>query len=350
MSKNKMKQLSAEELYAFSDEMEMMISSGVSSIQGITLMMDESAGGEEKALLVAMEEMVAATGSLARAVEDAGVFPPYFVDMVRMGEQTGNLDSVLKSLSKHYAREIAISSAIKSAVGYPLLMVGMMLVIIIVLITEIMPIFERVFLQLGSTMDGISGGLLAVGTFLNKYGFVFLGLLILIVIYCIYIAKNKKARAKLIASLYKRRTFRNIYDKIATSRFASAMAMTLASGMDIMQAIDMSGKIVDAPGFEEKLEACKDAFAMNMDIGKAFSESGIFSGLYGRMAILGAKTGNMESVLEKVANTYQEEADNEINELIAIVEPTLIIVLSIIVGLILLSVILPLLNIMSGMI
>ena len=89
---------------------------------------------------------------------------------------------------------------------------------------------------------------------------------------------------------------------------------------------------------------------MNMDIGKAFSESGIFSGLYGRMAILGAKTGNMESVLEKVANTYQEEADNEINELIAIVEPTLIIVLSIIVGLILLSVMLPLLNIMSGMI
>ena len=82
----------------------------------------------------------------------------------------------------------------------------------------------------------------------------------------------------------------------------------------------------------------------------SFSMSGIFGGLYGRMAILGAKTGNMENVLEKVATTYQEEADEEINDLIAVVEPTLVIVLSVIVGIILLSVMLPLLNIMSGMI
>ena len=128
------------------------------------------------------------------------------------------------------------------------------------------------------------------------------------------------------------------------------MSMTLSSGMDVMQALDVSGRIVDAPDFEAKVEKCKDSFAESMDIGKAFSLSGIFGGLYGKMAILGAKTGNMETVLEKVASTYQEEADEEINDLIAVVEPTLVIILSIIVGIILLSVMLPLLNIMSGMI
>ncbi|MCF0130979.1 MAG: type II secretion system F family protein [Pseudobutyrivibrio sp.] len=350
MSENTNKKLSAEELYAFSDEMGMMISSGVSVIQGITLMLDESEGGEEKELLQQMENEIAMTGSLANAVEKADVFPVYFVDMIKMGEQTGNLDSVLTSLASHYSREMAISAAIKSAIGYPLLMVAMMLVIIVVMVTEIMPIFERVFIQLGSKMDGVSGGLLAVGSFLHNNGLILVVILAIIVIGIVVIARNKAARDKVISFLYKRKSFKSIYDKIATSRFASAMAMTLSSGMDVMQAIDVSGRIVDAPGFDEKLEKCKDSFAMNMDIGRAFSESGIFGGLYGRMAVLGAKTGNMESVLEKVANTYQEEADNEINDIIAVVEPTLIIILSIIVGLILLSVMLPLLNIMSGMI
>ena len=350
MSDKKIKMLSAEELYAFSDEMGMMISSGVSSIHGITMMLDESSGGEEKELLEQMEQIINETGSLSKAIEKVEVFPPYFVDMCKMGEQTGKMDSVLKNLASHYQREMAISAAIRSAVTYPLMMVAMMLIIIIVLVTEIMPIFERVFNQLGGTMDGISRGFLTVGSFINAHGIVFLIILLAIVVYGIYLAKSKNGRKKLISFGMKLKRFKSIYGKIATSRFASAMAMTLSSGMDVMQALDVSSTIVDAPGFTEKVEKCKDAFADTMDVGKAFSISGIFGGLYGRMAILGAKTGNMENVLEKVATTYQEEADDEINDLIAVVEPTLVIVLSVIVGLILLSVMLPLLNIMSGMI
>ena len=350
MSENIKKRLTSEELYAFSDEMGMMISSGISSIQAITMMLDESEGGEEKELLSDMEKVVGETGSLSRAIEESEVFPDYFVEMAKMGETTGKMDSVLNNLAAHYSREMAISSAIRSAVTYPLMMVAMMLVIIIVLVTEIMPVFDRVFKQLGGTMDGLSAGFLAVGTFMKAHGVILLLILLAIVIYLIILNKSNWGRARRNNLLYKSRRFKSIHSKIATSRFASAMAMTLSSGMDVMQALDVSGRIVDAPDFEEKVEKCKDSFAQSMDIGKAFSLSGIFGGLYGKMAILGAKTGNMENVLEKVATTYQEEADEEINDLIAVVEPTLVIILSVIVGIILLSVMLPLLNIMSGMI
>lgn len=350
MSIKNRKKLTAEELYAFSDEMGMMINSGVSSIQGITMMLDESQGGEEKELLTEMEQVVTETGSLAKAIESSGVFPDYFVEMTRMGEQTGKMDSVLTNLAAHYAREMAISNAIRSAVTYPLMMVAMMLIIIIVLVTEIMPVFDRVFRQLGGTMDGLSGGFLAVGSFIKANGAIFLVILLAIVVYLIVLNKSRWGKNHRNNLLYKNRHFRSIHSKIATSRFASAMAMTLSSGMDVMQSLEVSGRIVDAPEFEQKVEKCKDSFAETMDVGKAFSLSGIFGGLYGRMAILGAKTGNMENVLEKVATTYQEEADDEINDLIAVVEPTLVIILSVIVGIILLSVMLPLLNIMSGMI
>lgn len=344
------KKLTSEELYAFSDEMGMMISSGVSSIQAITMMLDESEGGEEKELLTEMEQVVAESGSLSKAIDQSGVFPDYFVEMAKMGETTGKMDTVLKNLAAHYSREMAISSAIRSAVTYPLMMVAMMLVIIIVLVTEIMPVFNRVFKQLGGTMDGLSAGFLSVGTFMKSNWVILLIILLALVAYMIVANKTNWGKSRRLNMLYKSRRFKSIHSKIATSRFASAMAMTLSSGMDVMQALDVSGRIVDAPDFEAKVEKCKDSFAESMDIGKAFSLSGIFGGLYGKMAILGAKTGNMETVLEKVASTYQEEADEEINDLIAVVEPTLVIILSIIVGIILLSVMLPLLNIMSGMI
>ena len=350
MSDKSRKKLTAEELYAFSDEMGMMISSGVSAIQGLTMMIDESHGGEEKELLQEMEQVVGETGSLSKAIDDAGIFPDYFVEMTKMGEATGKMDSVLINLAAHYSREMAISNAIRSAVTYPLMMVAMMFVIIIVLVTEIMPVFDRVFKQLGGTMDGLSGGFLAVGTFMKDHGIILLLILLALVMYVIVLNKTSWGKNHRNGILYKSRRFKSIHSKIATSRFASAMAMTLSSGMDVMQALEVSGHIVDAPEFETKVEKCKDSFAETMDIGKAFSLSGIFGGLYGRMAILGAKTGNMENVLEKVASTYQEEADEEINDLIAVVEPTLVIVLSVIVGIILLSVMLPLLNIMSGMI
>lgn len=344
------KKLTSEELYAFSDEMGMMISSGVSSIQAITMMLDESEGGGEKELLTEMEQVVAESGSLSKAIDQSGVFPDYFVEMAKMGETTGKMDTVLKNLAAHYSREMAISSAIRSAVTYPLMMVAMMLVIIIVLVTEIMPVFNRVFKQLGGTMDGLSAGFLSVGTFMKSNWVILLIILLALVIYMIVVNKTSWGKSRRLNMLYRSRRFKSIHSKIATSRFASAMAMTLSSGMDVMQALDVSGRIVDAPDFEAKVEKCKDSFAESMDIGKAFSLSGIFGGLYGKMAILGAKTGNMETVLEKVASTYQEEADEEINDLIAVVEPTLVIILSIIVGIILLSVMLPLLNIMSGMI
>ena len=350
MSDKSKKKLTSEELYAFSDEMGMMISSGVSAIQGVTMMLDESEGGDEKELLTQMEKTVSETGSLSRAIEETEVFPDYFVEMAKMGEATGKMDSVLNNLAAHYSREMAISNAIRSAVTYPLMMVAMMLIIIVVLVTEIMPVFNRVFKQLGGTMDGLSAGFLAVGTFMKSHGLILLIILFALVIYVIALNKTSWGKNHRNLILYKSRRFKSIHSKIATSRFASAMAMTLSSGMDVMQALDVSGNIVEAPDFETKVEKCKDSFAETMDIGKAFSLSGIFGGLYGRMAILGAKTGNMETVLEKVATTYQEEADEEINDLIAVVEPTLVIVLSVIVGIILLSVMLPLLNIMSGMI
>lgn len=342
------KKLSAEELFAFSDEMYMMIASGVSSLEAITLMMEETDDPVEKELLGKMQDTMYAGGSFAMAVRDAEVFPEYYTYMVEIGEQTGKTDEVLRSLANHYERENAIYSAIRSAVSYPLLMVTMMLIIIIVLVTKIMPIFERVFIQLGSSMEGFSGGLLRAGSFLTQYSALFVGLLLVLIAFAITMIRTPNGRKRLTAFVCKMKSFRSIYDKIMISRFASGMAMTISSGMDMSRCLEVAGGLVTSDWMKQKINDCAQKYENDNDIASAFSLSGIFTGLYGKMVILAAKTGNLEQVMEKVADTYQDEADDEIHSLIAVVEPTLVIVLSIVVGLILLSVMLPLLNIMTG--
>lgn len=348
VNKGYFKKMSAEEIFAFSDEMHMMIAGGISALEALTLMLEESNDAGEKALLGNMQDTMYTTGSFAMAVKEAGVFPEYYVYMVEIGEQTGKTDEVLHALANHYEREIAIYSAIRSAVSYPLLMVMMMLIIIVVLVTQIMPIFERVFIQLGSSMEGFSGGLLRAGDFLTRYSAVFVVLLIAVIGAVFISLRTIKGRKRLITFICHIKTFRSIYDKVMISRFASGMAMTISSGMDMGRALEVSGGLVTSEKMQQKIKKCAENYANDSDMAAAFSTSGIFTGLYGKMVILAAKTGNLEQVMEKVADTYQNEADEEIHGLIAIVEPTLVIVLSIIVGLILLSVMLPLLNIMTG--
>lgn len=347
--KKENKKLSSEELFAFSDEMHMMIQSGISAVEAIALMLEESQTVYEKDLLKQMQDTLYDKGSFAAAVREAKVFPDYYTYMIEIGEQTGNTDEVLRTLAAHYEREIAIHRAIKSAISYPLLMVSMMLVIIVVLVAYIMPIFERVFRQLGSDMDGVSGGLLQVGQVIVEYRFIFLALLVILVAAGLWLFKSTSGKKILLSLVSKIGVFNRIYEKIMVSRFCSGMAMTISSGMSLPQALEIAENLVTNAKIQSKIQICKDKFAESTDIGNAFAQSGLFTGLYGRMVVLAAKTGNMEQVMDKVADTYQDEADEEIHSLIAFVEPTLVIILSVIVGLILMSVMLPLLNIMAGM-
>ena len=115
----------------------------------------------------------------------SGVFPDYLIHMVTIGEESGTLDTVMESLAEYYEREEAIQSSIKSAVSYPLIMVFMMLVVVLVLITKVLPIFEQVFAQLGTNMSGFSQSLLNMGNALNKYSFVMIILIAIIV--CLFV-------------------------------------------------------------------------------------------------------------------------------------------------------------------
>lgn len=152
--------LTARELSSFCGQMGMLLHSGISTTEGLHILCDESKTDTDREILTPLIRSVEENGSLSQALEEVGCFPASMTAYVKTGEETGCLDEIMNSLSEHYKQEQEISQQIRSAVTYPLIMLGMMAVVILVLLVKVLPVFQQVFQQMGLEMNGVSRGLL----------------------------------------------------------------------------------------------------------------------------------------------------------------------------------------------
>lgn len=344
-----MKPFSNIELSSFCGQTALILKSGISVTEGLTIMLEDAASPDEKEVLEGLLEGVQETGQLYQAMEKLEIYPSYMLHMVQIGEETGTLDEVMEALQNHYEREESIGRSIRNSVTYPLIMTGMMAVVIVVLLVKVMPIFNQVFIQLGTEMTGFSRVLMDMGTIINRYAIVFIAILVIIAGLAVYCTRTASGRSLLQKLGYKLRFTRVIYEELAACRFASGMALTLSSGLNPERSMELVHSLNDDTLFQKKLDLCQNEINDGKDLSQALFTSGMFTGIYARMASIGSKTGAMDQVMEQIAELYQDDIDTRMNNILAILEPTLVILLSLIVGVILLSVMLPLMGIMSSL-
>lgn len=345
---NRKDALTHNEISAFCTQIAMVMKAGIPISEGVAIMLEDIKNPAGKEILERIHKQVELGSPLFTALEETDRFPKYVVDMCQIGEATGRLDDVMESLSAYYEREEAIAKNIKNAVTYPLIMIGMMVFVIAVLIVKVMPIFNEVFIQLGSEMTGFSRSVLNLGTSLGAYAFVFVGLIAVCAVAYFFLRSTESGRRTLqrwSASFF---ATKKLNAKIASGRFAAAMALMMASGMDTDQSLDMVFRLVDNEYVRNKITACKKFISEGFTFADALVRATIFSGVYARMVTVGFKTGSVDLVMRKLAERYEEEIDTQVGNIISILEPTLVAILSIIVGMILLSVMLPLMGIMSS--
>lgn len=177
-----MKPFSSLELSSFCGQIALILKAGISSLEGLTIMQEDAESAAEKEILEALLSNMQETGSLFQAMESTGLYPSYMLHMVEIGEETGTLDAVMEALRNHYEREDSIRKSIRNSITYPMVMVAMMAMVIIVLLVKVMPIFNQVFIQLGTEMTGVSRTLMNAGTAISRYSVVFIILLVLIAV------------------------------------------------------------------------------------------------------------------------------------------------------------------------
>jgi type IV pilus assembly protein PilC len=344
----KQKRLNNSEVAAFCSQLSLLLPAGITPFESIHLMLEDSATEQGKELLTQIEQSLRDGETFYESLQKTEVFPDYVVSMVHLGEESGNLDIITKKLADYYEQQCAISESIKNAVSYPLIMVCLMLLILIVLLTKILPIFNQVFIQLGSELTGVSKQLMSLGTAVQSISGVLIVLVVIIAIFAVMVAKNAKVKKWFSAKLHTWNLTRNFYMDIAYSRFAGALSMITAGGIDIYKGIDLANQLIDNQVMDEKIKTCKKALLDGDYIYEAMKEASIFKSQHQRMLQIGYKSGNSEIVFEKISKYYEDATLARIQRVLGAIEPTLVIVFSLMVGLILLSVIMPLIGIMSS--
>ena len=342
------KTLSNAEIASFCKQTAMIIKAGITPAEGMNILVHDTISEEGKALLKEIADSCQKGNYFHQAVSETGVFPEYVSRLIALGEESGNLDSVLISLSDYYDREDDIADNIRSAVSYPLIMIAMMFLIIIVLIMKVLPIFKQVFTQLGAEMSPLAQKLMSIGSSLSKYAIVITSILAAIVITVILLYRIPKLKKRMRLWFAKFPLTRGFYSNIAAGRFASGMYLAFSSGMDMFHALDMVSELVENNALIKKIEQVRSEIKNNATFAEAVMSAEIFNNLYSRMIAVGFKSGSVDTVMMQISDYYEQATEKQLRRIVSIIEPTLVIILSLIVGIILLSVLLPLMGIMSS--
>jgi type IV pilus assembly protein PilC len=342
------KTLSAEELSAFSAQMALTVKTGIPLSEAVIILKEDADTSAAKKLFGGILEGLEAGEPLAQALRRMRVFPDYMTQMIEIGETSGRLDQVLDSLSKYYAREDNIAKSVRSAVTYPAIMLAILVAIILILVVKVLPIFNEVFTSLGGDLSPFAKGAMNVGSAIGTYA---VGIIIAVAAIVVALIIMRATRAgREVQNRMAQGVFKKLSRDMATGKFASGIALMLASGLDVDRAVELTLPLMNNSVMKRRVVKLKEL----IEKGKSFSDSavntGIFSGMEARLLLLGFRSGNIDSVMDKIAQDYEDKTDDGLDKLISIIEPTMVAVLCAIVGLILLSAMLPLLAVMTSIV
>ncbi len=332
--------LSNKELSSFCQQIGLIIEAGLPTYYGVSILADEAPNEATQELLNKIYEPLEAGGTLHDALLKTDCFPPYLIKMVKLGEETGRLDEVLKSLSMYYEREDEIQTGIKNAITYPLVLSVLMITVIIVMIAKVLPVFSQIYAELGSELTGFSATLMTISNYINQYLVIIIGVMLIIGLAIFFLYKTKYGKLFLQS--------KKLSISIASSRFANCMFLSLSSGLDTDKGLELALQLIDNPYMSEKIYACQDEISHGATFSSALLRSGVFSKIYSSWIAIGSKTGSLDEVMQHICKSYENETDDRLNHFIAVLEPTLVIILCLFIGLILISFLLPLLGIMTS--
>ncbi|HCT65481.1 MAG TPA: hypothetical protein DIC60_09505 [Lachnospiraceae bacterium] len=346
MKKDETKMLKEHELSAFCMEISMLLGAGMSLEQGILTIADDEKTKEGKDLFMVIFNAMSEGDTFNHALVMTEAFPTYLTDMVLMGEKTGNLEKILKELHIFYEKKGELYSAIKTAVLSPCIMVIMMFIVLLVLVTKILPAFSQVYYDLGSDIPTSTIVVIKAGHILSVVAMGVFGAVILAVIVSLIYQKLNHGKTlfdfeKIFMSKSKTGAI------ISKARFASVLSMAFSSGIELEYAMDLADCFISNPRIKEKIKQCKEDVSKGESLSNAIEKVGIFQGVNAGILSVGLKSGNAETALKNISEKYSNESEDRISEMVSSVEPVLVMILSLMVGLILLIVMMPLLGIMS---
>ena len=336
-------------LSSFCSQMALIIGAGIMISDAMESFIEDSADPQEKALFTTLRDNLNETGMLSDALRRDERWPKYMVEMTAIGEETGRLEQVMSGLASYYEREDHIRAAGVNAVTYPLVLAGMLIVIVLIMLIRVLPVFNRVLSGMGVDMSGSGSRFMRLGSVLGWGVLAVVGVLIFAVIACVVLLKTKH-RGRVLRLI--RRVFppyAALEKKLAASRVASVLSMVISGGFPIESAIGMTASVLPDEDSAARVQKMREDLEAGVSFTDALNASGLFEELHTRMIRMGVAAGREDEVMKKISDLYEDQVQEGISKLISIIEPTLIALLSVVIGAILLSVMLPMAGILTSL-
>jgi type IV pilus assembly protein PilC len=339
----------SKELAIFTRQFSVMIDAGLPLVQCLEILAGQQENKVFQKVLTSTRGSVEGGTTLSAAMRTHDkVFDALYVNLVEAGETGGILDTILQRLSSYIEKNVKLKRAVKSALVYPVAVLGVAAAVITLLLWKVVPIFATLFLGLGVTLPLPTKIVIALSNFVGSI----FGLLILIALVATIVGlkvwyQTPAGRMGIDRVLLKLPLVGVLLRKIAVARFTRTLGTLISSGVPILEGLEITAKTAGNAVIEKSLMEVRKGLEAGRNLSDPLRETNVFPGMVTQMIGVGEQTGAMDAMLQKIADFYEDEVDAAVKDLLAAMEPMMIVFLGVVVGGIVISMYLPLFSLIG---
>ncbi len=347
LSKRK-RRVKLDDLVVFSRQLATMVDAGIPLVGALDILGEQMDNKTFAGIILTARNDVETGSSLSDALaKHKRVFSSLFVNMVKAGESSGMLDEILDRVAAYMEKTNSLQKKVSSALVYPAIVSGMALAITLLLLLKVIPIFKTIFEGFGAKLPAPTMFLIIVSDTLQKYFFFLVFLVIAIIFFVNRYINTEKGRVQLDTLLLRLPIFGILFRKVAISKFTRTLSTLIKSGVPILAALEIVGKTSGNKMVEIAVDNVRIHVREGENIAEPLAKSKIFPPMVTRMVSVGEQTGELEKMLSKIADFYDEQVDTSVSALTSMIEPLIIAFLGIVIGSIVICMFLPIFKITS---
>lgn len=330
----------------FAQQLSTMINAGLPLVRSLEILKQQTKKPVMKEVIseidADLEQGVSFSKSLSKHPQ---VFNDVFVSIIRSGETSGKLDQVLKELAKQLESDYRFISKLRAALYYPIFLIVAMIVVAIIMMTKIIPQIEQVFKDMNAEMPWATVWLMAVSNFLIYKWWLVILIVIFLIIFGRYYFRSEQGRYVYNHMQIYTPLIRQVTQEIYMTRLTRTMAMLVGSGVEIIKAVNIVADVMNNVIFAKSLKEVSSQIERGIPMSVPLSKDPLYPVLVSQMVAVGEQTGKIDEVLRNLANYYEEESENKIRAITSLVEPMIIVIIGIGIGIMVFAILMPIYNI-----
>lgn len=310
-----------------------MIGSGLTLVKALDILYKEQPKEASKRVFREVYDEVQKGRAFSEALKlQDGAFPDFFISMIAAGEASGQLDVIMKRLEDHYDKEGKLANKIRGAITYPIILLVLLIAVIIILAVKVFPIFRD---MAGENANAIAKFLFAFSDSLMAHWYVYLLVVGLIIFVVTYLLKIETVRYKWDKFIVKMPMIGKLLVKVYTGRFSRTLSNLYSSGIPMVESLERSSKILGNTYVVKSFETVVDEVKQGDQLSAAIQRTGIFESMFCSIIYVGEESGALDTILQKTSEFYEEESDSAIGQLVGMIEPVMLIIMGVVIGLVL---------------